>query len=179
MNVTTISGHCWMALQATPQSGRKHPVINESYHNQSNINMCYFMFIKHTPCWNCQYDQMPLQALVRIDFRTHLCTAELNDQCEPENVEKKVVNGRCRTFVAPMRESILITSHGWQGQRQLNRNCQATYHGIRLFSINPLSIHMIKAYLASTAVIDHEYAPHTTMMRRQFKITASACKAGD
>jgi len=39
MNVTTISGRSWTALQATPQSGRKDPVINASYHNQLNIDV--------------------------------------------------------------------------------------------------------------------------------------------
>ena len=39
MNVTTISGRSWMALQATPQSGRKDPVITASYNNQLNLNI--------------------------------------------------------------------------------------------------------------------------------------------
>ena len=30
-----------MALQATPQSGRKHPVINASYNDQLNIDMLF------------------------------------------------------------------------------------------------------------------------------------------
>jgi hypothetical protein len=39
MNVTTISGRSWTALQATPQSGRKDPVSNASYHNQLSIDV--------------------------------------------------------------------------------------------------------------------------------------------
>ena len=48
---------------------------------------------------------MALQALVRIDFRTHLYTAELNDQSV--KIRKK---SRCRTFVALM--STLISNTG-------------------------------------------------------------------
>ena len=47
MNVTTISGRSWTALQATPQSGLKHPVIDASYHDQLNYVR------KRTPCWKC------------------------------------------------------------------------------------------------------------------------------
>ena len=96
-----------MALQATPQSGRIHPVINASHDNQLNIDMCYLRFRICTPCWKCQQNQMALQALVRIDFRTHLYTAELNDQCQSVKIRKK---GCCRTFVALM--STLISNAG-------------------------------------------------------------------
>ena len=54
MNVTTISGRAWMALQATPQSGRKDPVINASYNNQLNIdgleNIPHIGIVNKTRC---------------------------------------------------------------------------------------------------------------------------------
>ena len=39
---------------------------------------------------------MPLQALVRIEFRTHLCTTKLNNQCKSVKVRKKTFKGRCQ-----------------------------------------------------------------------------------